>query len=157
MAGRMGHVTATTQNLTVVSADVENGILAIKGNEPQVVAPADANDSFKNAVSIEGVKFEQVQQGSTNTGVIAAGTDDLKAVAAAVESVYGDELDGKNIVYVTKQASFTTEPANATNYLIDVAQVAATDGYKPADGVISGTVMLKNCLHFPAPSIWAAS
>ena len=34
MAGRMGHVTATTQNLTVVSADVENGILAIKGAIP---------------------------------------------------------------------------------------------------------------------------
>ena len=129
------YLTAGAQNVTVT-----DGILAIKGNEPQVVAPADANDSFKNAVSIEGVKFEQVQQGSTNTGVIAAGTDDLKAVAAAVESVYGDELDGKNIVYVTKQASFTTEPANATNYLIDVAQVAATDGYKPADSVISGTV-----------------
>ena len=34
MAGRMGHVTATTQNLTVVSADVENGIIAIKGAIP---------------------------------------------------------------------------------------------------------------------------
>ncbi|KAA8816275.1 50S ribosomal protein L3 [Bifidobacterium sp. UTCIF-37] len=34
MAGRMGHVTATAQNLTVVSADVENGILAIKGAIP---------------------------------------------------------------------------------------------------------------------------
>ncbi|KAA8818137.1 50S ribosomal protein L3 [Bifidobacterium rousetti] len=34
MAGRMGHVTSTTQNLTVVSADVENGILAIKGAIP---------------------------------------------------------------------------------------------------------------------------
>ena len=34
MAGRMGHVTATTQNLTIVSADVENGILAIKGAIP---------------------------------------------------------------------------------------------------------------------------
>lgn len=64
----------------------------------------------------------------------------MKAVAAAVESVYGDELDGKNIVYVTKQTKFTNEPTNATDYLIDVAQVAATDGYKPADGVISGTV-----------------
>ena len=30
----MGHVTATTQNLTVVSADVENGIIAIKGAIP---------------------------------------------------------------------------------------------------------------------------
>ena len=129
------YLTAGAQNVTVT-----DGILAIKGNEPQVVAPADANDSFKNAVSIEGVKFEQVQQDSTNTGVIAAGTDDLKAVAAAVESVYGDELDGKNIVYVTKQTKFTNEPTNATDYLIDVAQVAATDGYKPADGVISGTV-----------------
>lgn len=34
MAGRMGHVTATAQNLTIVSADVENGIIAIKGAVP---------------------------------------------------------------------------------------------------------------------------
>lgn len=34
MAGRMGHVTSTVQNLTIVSADVENGILAIKGAIP---------------------------------------------------------------------------------------------------------------------------
>ena len=34
MAGRMGHVTSTVQNLTIVSADVENGILAIKGASP---------------------------------------------------------------------------------------------------------------------------
>ena len=34
MAGRMGHVTSTVQNLTIVSADVENGILAVKGAIP---------------------------------------------------------------------------------------------------------------------------
>ena len=34
MAGRMGHVTATVQNLTVVSSDVENGVLALKGAVP---------------------------------------------------------------------------------------------------------------------------
>ncbi|MBT1177455.1 MULTISPECIES: 50S ribosomal protein L3 [Bifidobacterium] len=34
MAGRMGHVTNTTLNLTVVSADVENGVIAIKGAIP---------------------------------------------------------------------------------------------------------------------------
>ena len=34
MAGRMGHVTATVQSLTVVSADLENGILAVKGAIP---------------------------------------------------------------------------------------------------------------------------
>ena len=34
MAGRMGHVTSTVQNLTIVSADVENGILAIEGAIP---------------------------------------------------------------------------------------------------------------------------
>lgn len=34
MAGRMGHVTHTTQGLTVVSADVENGLIAIKGAIP---------------------------------------------------------------------------------------------------------------------------
>ena len=34
MAGRMGHVTSTVQNLTIVSTDVENGVLAIKGAIP---------------------------------------------------------------------------------------------------------------------------
>ncbi|OZG50328.1 50S ribosomal protein L3 [Bombiscardovia coagulans] len=34
MAGRMGHVTATVQNLTIVSADTENGIIAVKGAIP---------------------------------------------------------------------------------------------------------------------------
>ena len=34
MAGRMGHDTSTVQNLTIVSADVENGIIAIKGALP---------------------------------------------------------------------------------------------------------------------------
>ena len=34
MAGRMGHVTSTVQNLTIVSADVENGVLATKGAIP---------------------------------------------------------------------------------------------------------------------------
>ncbi len=34
MAGRMGHATKTTLNLTVMSSDVENGILAIKGAVP---------------------------------------------------------------------------------------------------------------------------
>ncbi len=34
MAGRMGHDTNTVLNLKVVSSDVENGILAIKGALP---------------------------------------------------------------------------------------------------------------------------
>ncbi|KFI68336.1 50S ribosomal protein L3 [Bifidobacterium magnum] len=34
MAGRMGHVTNTVLNLTIVSSDVENGILAVKGAIP---------------------------------------------------------------------------------------------------------------------------
>lgn len=34
MAGRMGHDTSTVQNLTVVSADAEKGVIAIKGALP---------------------------------------------------------------------------------------------------------------------------
>ena len=34
MAGRMGHVSNTALNLTIVSSDVENGVLAIKGAIP---------------------------------------------------------------------------------------------------------------------------
>jgi large subunit ribosomal protein L3 len=34
MAGRMGHETVTTQNLTVVSADVERNLLLVKGAVP---------------------------------------------------------------------------------------------------------------------------
>jgi large subunit ribosomal protein L3 len=30
----MGHVTSTVQNLTVVTSDVENGIIAVKGAVP---------------------------------------------------------------------------------------------------------------------------
>lgn len=34
MAGRMGHVTSTVLNLQVVSADIENGVIAVKGAIP---------------------------------------------------------------------------------------------------------------------------
>ena len=34
MAGRMGHDTSTALNLTVVSSDVESGIIAVKGAVP---------------------------------------------------------------------------------------------------------------------------
>ncbi|MBH9971027.1 50S ribosomal protein L3 [Bifidobacterium sp. W8109] len=34
MAGRMGHDTSTVQNLTIVSADAEKGVIAIKGALP---------------------------------------------------------------------------------------------------------------------------
>lgn len=34
MAGRMGHDTSTVQNLTIVSADTEKGVIAIKGALP---------------------------------------------------------------------------------------------------------------------------
>ncbi|AKV55919.1 50S ribosomal protein L3 [Bifidobacterium actinocoloniiforme DSM 22766] len=34
MAGRMGHDTSTVQNLTIVSADIENGVIAVKGAIP---------------------------------------------------------------------------------------------------------------------------
>ena len=34
MAGRMGHDTSTVQNLTIVSADTEKGVIAIKGAVP---------------------------------------------------------------------------------------------------------------------------
>lgn len=34
MAGRMGHDTHTTLNLTVVSSDAANGIIAVKGAVP---------------------------------------------------------------------------------------------------------------------------
>ena len=47
MAGRMGHVTSTVQNLTIVSADVENGVLAIKGAIP---GPKGGNVLVRSAV-----------------------------------------------------------------------------------------------------------
>jgi large subunit ribosomal protein L3 len=34
MPGRMGHITVTIQNLTIVRADVENNILLVRGNVP---------------------------------------------------------------------------------------------------------------------------
>ncbi|WP_337840081.1 autotransporter outer membrane beta-barrel domain-containing protein, partial [Sutterella wadsworthensis] len=96
---------------------------------------ADSVDPFANAVKVDQITFNG-SAADKDTGILAVGAD-AQAAEAAVSSVYdAHELAGKNIVYLTKQAVFSAEPSKATDYLIDVAQVAASEGFTAEAGVL---------------------
>lgn len=130
----------TTSYLTG-SATITDGILAVLGNKAATTATgkaapaADSVDPFANAVKFDQITFN-ASATDKDTGILAVGAD-AQAAEAAVSSVYdAHELAGKNIVYLTKQAKFSAEPSQATDYLIDVAQVAASEGFTAEAGVL---------------------
>ena len=130
----------TTSYLTG-SATITDGILAVLGNKAATTATgkatpaADSVDPFANAVKVDQITFNG-SAADKDTGILAVGAD-AQAAEAAVSSVYdAHELAGKNIVYLTKQAVFSAEPSKATDYLIDVAQVAASEGFTAEAGVL---------------------
>ena len=130
----------TTSYLTG-SATITDGILAVLGNKASTTAigkatpAADSVDPFANAVKVNQITFNGIAA-DKDSGILAVGAD-AQAAEAAVLSVYdAHELAGKNIVYLTKQAVFSAEPSNATDYLIDVAQVAASEGFTAEAGVL---------------------
>ncbi len=57
MAGQMGHVTRTVQNLEVVAVDLENNVILIKGNVP---GPKNAYVTIKTAVKRGSEKREAI-------------------------------------------------------------------------------------------------
>ena len=130
----------TTSYLTG-SATITDGILAVLGNKAATTATgkaapaADSVNPFANAVKVDQITFNGTAD-NKDTGVLAVGAD-AQTAEAAVLSVYdAHELAGKNIVYLTKQAVFSAEPSQATDYLIDVAQVAASEGFTAEAGVL---------------------
>ena len=117
----------------------EGAVAAVVGNQPakaaaQVAAVADAEaprKTFEGAVQAGKVTF------TGTSSIFAVGVD--AATAAQDVAANYDDLTGKKVVYLTKQAAFTTAPA-ATDYLVDLGKVAATEKYNAEDGVMNNTI-----------------
>lgn len=151
----------TTSYLTG-SATITDGILAVLGNKAATTASgkaapaADSVDPFANAVKVDQINFNGTLA-NKDTGVLAVGAD-AQAAEAAVLSVYdAHELAGKNIVYLTKQAVFSAEPSQATDYLIDVAQVAASEGFTAKAGVLDNTLASQTLKDIKLTNVTAAA
>lgn len=113
-------------------------------------------DPFANAVKVDQINFNGTLA-NKDTGVLAVGAD-AQAAEAAVLSVYdAHELAGKNIVYLTKQAVFSAEPSQATDYLIDVAQVAASEGFTAKAGVLDNTLASQTLKDIKLTNVTAAA
>ena len=132
--------------------NVNGGVAAVLGNKPVTTATAAAGEEgaeeeptpFEGAVKVGTVTF-----GATSTttlaltpveptesdGIFAVGVD--AATAAADVAANYDNLDGKKVVYLTKQVEFTAAPAAATDYLVDLGKVAATEHFSAEDGVMN--------------------
>ena len=151
----------TTSYLTG-SATITDGILAVLGNKAATTATgkatpvADSVDPFANAVKVDQITFNGSAT-DKDTGILAVGAD-AQAAEAAVSSVYdAHELAGKNIVYLTKQAKFSAEPSQATDYLIDVAQVAASEGFTAEAGVLGNTLASQTLKDIKLTNVTAAA
>ena len=151
----------TTSYLTG-SATITDGILAVLGNKAATTASgkaapaADSVDPFANAVKVDQINFNGTLA-NKDTGVLAVGAD-AQAAEAAVLSVFdAHELAGKNIVYLTKQAVFSAEPSQATDYLIDVAQVAASEGFTAKAGVLDNTLASQTLKDIKLTNVTAAA
>lgn len=117
---------------------------------------ADSVDPFANAVKVDQITFNGSAT-DKDTGILAVGAD-AQAAEAAVSSVYdAHELAGKNIVYLTKQAKFSAEPSQATDYLIDVAQVAASEGFTAEAGVLGNTLASQTLKDIKLTNVTAAA
>ena len=128
--------------------NVNGGVAAVLGNKPVTTATAAAGEEgaeeeptpFEGAVKVGTVTF-----GATSTttlaltpveptesdGIFAVGVD--AATAAADVAANYDNLDGKKVVYLTKQVEFTAAP----DYLVDLGKVAATEHFSAEDGVMN--------------------
>jgi putative uncharacterized protein (fragment) len=151
----------TTSYLTG-SATITDGILAVLGNKAATTATgkatpaADSVDPFANAVKVDQITFNGSAT-DKDTGILAVGAN-AQAAEVAVSSVYdAHELAGKNIVYLTKQAKFSAEPAQATDYLIDVAQVAASEGFTAEAGVLGNTLTSQTLKAIKLTNVTAAA
>ncbi|MGB6228604.1 MAG: 50S ribosomal protein L3 [Litorimonas sp.] len=86
MAGHMGAVRRTLQNLTVERVDAENGLVLVKGHVP---GSKGAWVELKDAV--KGTKADDLPMPGKFTMEAAASKDDSKAEAAPVADVKGEE------------------------------------------------------------------
>ena len=115
-----------------------NGAFAQLGNEPakaEKTGEAEAN-AYAGALVTPMSKFAD---GAENA-LMSFGAD-LATAKAAMAEVAGED-NTRNFVYVAKQldnngAEFT---AMNTDFIVDLAGVAATEGFKAEEGVVNGTI-----------------
>lgn len=119
---------------------MNGGTLAILGNAPQEQEKAlldDAETGFEGALKMtSGITIGQNVTGN----VIALGASKATARAAA-EAAYGDALADKNVYYIGTQIDNNTMSLDSSyGVIVDLAGVAATEGYDAKDGVMAGTL-----------------
>ena len=115
--------------------NINGGTFALEGNKPaDSQAPA-----LTSATPFSGA----VQLGMTKltVGVFGIGADLASTKAAVAQYFDEDELSGKKVIYFAKQASQVGDgfDAKGMDLIVDVAGVAATDGFTAEDGMTDGT------------------
>jgi large subunit ribosomal protein L3 len=91
MAGHMGAARSTTQNLEVVSTDVERGLLLIRGAVPGSKGGfVLVSDALKRPLP-EGVPFPAAVRGSAEAAPEEAPTEDAAPEAEALDDTQDDE------------------------------------------------------------------
>lgn len=116
----------------------DRAVVAVVGNKPEaaakVAAGAEAEPSrktFEGAVQAGTVTF------TGSESIFAVGVD--AATSAHDVAVNYEDLTGKKVVYLTKQAVFSAAP-DATDYLVNLGKVAATEKYNAEDGVMNNKI-----------------
>ena len=115
-----------------------NGAFAQLGNEPakaEKTGEAEAN-AYAGALVTPKSKFAD---GAENA-LMSFGAD-LATAKAAMAEVAGED-NTRNFVYIAKQLDNSGAAFSATNtdFIIDLASVAATEGFKAEEGVVNGTI-----------------
>ena len=123
------------------------GILGTKPVKAETKAAADAEPVPFSGAVVFNTKVENKQVGSnlsfnnTAGNVVGLGADALTAKAVVAEH-YGEDAAQKNVYYVAKQVK--TDAIGTLDMLVDVAGVAATEGFTAKDGVLSGALIGAN-------------
>jgi len=113
-----------------------NGAFAQLGNKPVAQKTGEAENPYAGALVTPMSKFDT----DVKNALMSFGAD-LATAKAAMAEVAGDENE-RNFVYVAKQLDNSGAAFSATNtdFIVDLAGVAATEGFKAEEGVVNGTI-----------------
>ena len=115
-----------------------NGAFAQLGNKPVAQKTGEAENPYAGALVTPMSKFDT----DVKNALMSFGAD-LATAKAAMAEVAGEKNE-RNFVYVAKQldnsgAAFTV---TNTDFIVDLAGVAATEGFKAEEGVVHGTLQV---------------
>ncbi len=116
---------------------LSGGALGVLGNAPKTATKQTATaEPFSGALTITNpIYMSQNGGNAVGLGVTSA------AAASAAADFFGDDAKTMNVYYVGKQiANNTLEIDSTYGVIVDLAGVAATEGFAAKDGVFSGTI-----------------